>query len=50
MYLTSHRLWFLCSAPDTLALQEAEEAFCNSVVMTVSAAAHAVFEIVLLQE
>jgi hypothetical protein len=34
----------------TLALQEAEEAFCNSVVMTVSAAAHAVFEIVLLQE
>ena len=41
---------FVCSAPDTFALQEVEEAFCNCVVMTVSAAAHAVFEIVLLQE
>lgn len=41
---------FVCYAPDTLAPQEVEEAFRNSIVMTVSAAAHAVFEIVLLQE
>lgn len=38
-------------APDALALEEVEEALSNSIVVTVaSAAAHAVFEVVLLQE
>ena len=37
-------------APDTFALEQVEEALSDSVVMAVSPAAHAVFEIVLLQE
>ena len=37
-------------APDSFALEQVEEAFGNSIVMAVSHAAHAVFEIVLLQE
>ena len=41
---------FVSSAPDAFALQEVEEAFCNSIVMTVSAPPHAVLEIVLLQK
>ena len=38
------------SASNTFALEQVEEAFCNSIVMTVAPAAHAVFKIVLLQE
>ena len=38
------------SASDAFALQEVEEAFGNSVVVAVSPSAHAMFEIVLLQE
>ena len=41
---------FVNSAPDTFALQEVEEALSNRVVMAVPSAAHAVFEIMLLQE
>ena len=41
---------FVSYAPYTFTLQEIEEAFCNSIVMTVAPAAHAVFEIVLLEE
>lgn len=41
---------FVNSAPDTFALQEVEVALSNRVVMAVPSAAHAVFEIMLLQE
>ena len=41
---------FVNSAPNTFALQEVEEALSNRVVMAVPSAAHAVFEIMLLQE
>ena len=41
---------FVVFAPDSFALQEVEEAFCNSVVVTISSAAHAVFEIVVFEE
>ena len=41
---------FVGSASDAFAFQEVEEAFGHGIVMTVSASAHAVFKIVLLQE
>ena len=41
---------FVGFTPDAFALQKVEEAFGNRVVMAVASAAHAVFEIVLLQE
>ncbi len=41
---------FVGSASDAFALQEVEEALGDRVVVTVSPAAHAVFEIVLFQE
>ena len=37
-------------ASDAFALEQVEEAFGNSIVVTVAPAAHAVFEIVLLEE
>ena len=37
-------------SPDALTLEEVEEALSNSIVVTVAPAAHAVFEVVLLQE
>jgi hypothetical protein len=41
---------YVGSAPHTFALKEVEEALGDSVVMAVSPAAHALFEIVLLHE
>jgi hypothetical protein len=41
---------FVNSAPDRFTLKEFEEALINRVVIAVSSAAHAVFEIALLQE
>ena len=41
---------FVGSASDAFAFQEVEEAFGSCVVVTVSASAHEVFQIVLLQD
>jgi hypothetical protein len=44
---------FACSvgpSPDSLALEEIEEALCHSVVVAVAATAHRVLKIVVLQE
>ena len=37
-------------APDALTLQQIKEAFGDGIVVTVTPAAHAVFDVVLLQE
>jgi hypothetical protein len=39
---------FVCSSPDAFAFQQVEKALVNGIIMAVSTAAHAVFQIVLL--